>query len=75
MSMRSGHRQSAAFVVSLWADEGGQDIVEYALLSGIIGIAGVLAFPSVTAKMADLYSDWIVETQDAWEPCPPGGCV
>ena len=58
----------------LVVDDKGQDLVEYALLSGIVGAAGVLLFPVIAAKMAAAYTSWQTSAQDAWEPCPPGGC-
>ena len=55
-------------------DERGQDLVEYALLTAIIGISGVLIIPLIVPKMADNYLDWNTDVQNAWEPCDPGGC-
>jgi Flp pilus assembly pilin Flp len=53
-------------------DETGQDLIEYALLAGIIGISGVLLFPLITDRMGAAYEAWITAAQNAWEPCPPG---
>ena len=39
-------------------DDVGQDLIEYALLTGIIAIAGILLFPTIQSKMADAYQDW-----------------
>ena len=36
----------------------GQDLIEFALLTGIIAIAGILLFPTIQSKMADAYQDW-----------------
>ena len=55
-------------------DERGQDLVEYALLTAIIGISGVLIIPLIVPKMADNYLDWNTDVQNSWEPCDPGGC-
>ncbi len=33
-------------------------MIEYALLTGIIAIAGILVFPTIQAKMADAYQAW-----------------
>ena len=61
-------------VTAAMRDERGQDLVEYALLTAIIGISGVLIIPLILPKMADNYLDWNTNTQNAWEPCDPGGC-
>jgi len=49
----------------------GQDLIEYALLTGIIAIAGILVFPVVQGKMADAYQDWNDNAQAVWEVPPP----
>jgi Flp pilus assembly pilin Flp len=55
-------------------DESGDDLVEYALLAGLIGLVGVLAFNMVSGKMGNAYSGWNTNAQSQWVPCPPGGC-
>ena len=67
MSMRA--------IVDFVVEDSGQDLVEYALLSGIIGMAGMLVLPSIRAKMAAAYSSWLTNAQTAWEPCPPAPAV
>jgi Flp pilus assembly pilin Flp len=57
-----------AFVV----DEGGQDLIEYALLSGIVGAAGALLIPPIVTGMRTSYVAWQTGVRDAWEPCAPG---
>ena len=52
-------------------DDRGQDLVEYALLSGIIGIAGALVLPAIADAMKSAYQTWQTSAQAAWEPCPP----
>jgi Flp pilus assembly pilin Flp len=58
-------------IVRLVVDDKGQDLVEYALLSGIVGLAGILAFPIIAGKMSTAYTNWQSGAQTAWEPCPP----
>jgi Flp pilus assembly pilin Flp len=60
---------------ALRRDESGQDLLEYGLLAVIIGIAGILAFPSIVNKLSDGYADSNTAIQVDWEPCPPGGCA
>ena len=55
----------------LLTDDGGQDLIEYALLCGLVGTVGVLVMPEIAAKMSDAYADWVSSANDAWEPCPP----
>jgi hypothetical protein len=58
-------------IIQLVSDDGGQDLVEYALLSGIIGVAGVLLFPVIAGEMAATYESWKAGSLAAWEPCNP----
>jgi Flp pilus assembly pilin Flp len=52
-------------------DDNGQDLVEYALLSGIISIGSVLLLSLVTDAMRGAYVGWHTAAHTAWEPCPP----
>ena len=53
------------------ADDGGQDLIEYALLTAIIGIAGLLVLSILPATMGTAYNGWNAAGQNAWQPCPP----
>ena len=53
------------------ADEGGQDLVEYALLATIIGIAGYLVLPAIGPKMGNAFSNWGTQVWNAWTPADP----
>jgi Flp pilus assembly pilin Flp len=61
-------------LLRLVVEDEGQDLVEYALLSGIVGAAGILLFPTIANQMTTAYVNWQTAAQDAWEPCAPGGC-
>ena len=52
-------------------NNGGQDLIEYALLTGMIAIAGVLVFPTIQTKMATAYRAWNDGAQVIWEVPPP----
>jgi Flp pilus assembly pilin Flp len=52
-------------------DDRGQDLIEYALLTAIIGISGLLIFSTISTKMGAAYSGWNAAGQNAWQPCPP----
>ena len=50
--------QSLRLLRSLLEDERGQDLIEYALLSATIGLAGYAAFSSIPGGMATAYTNW-----------------
>ena len=56
---------------ALWTDDGGQDLIEYALLAAIISIAGVVALTAFGGKMRAGYLGWDTAQQAAWVPCRP----
>ena len=43
----------------LFAEDSGQDLIEYALLSGFIGLAGVAAFSGMGSVMKIAYDSWV----------------
>jgi Flp pilus assembly pilin Flp len=56
------------------SEDGGQDIIEYALLAAFIGIAGMLALREIQGSVATTYSSWIDPasgTPSLWEPVEP----
>ena len=59
----------------LFTEQDGQDLIEYALLTGLIAVGGALVFPSIRTKMAGAYQSWLTDTQDLWEPPPPTGPI
>jgi Flp pilus assembly pilin Flp len=61
-------------IVQLIEDEGGQDLIEYALLTGAITFGGVAFVLLMQIVMRDQYLLWQAGAQAIWEPCPPGGC-
>ena len=63
--------QCARAVAAAIADDGGQDLIEYALLTAIVGISGVLIFSTLATTMGAAYSSWNTAGQNAWQPCPP----
>ena len=52
----------------LLTDDRGDDLIEYALLCGLIGAIGVVAFPDIADKMSAAYSEWVSSAKDAWNP-------
>lgn len=59
------------FIARVVLDEDGQDLIEYALLSAFIGLAGALAFPLVAAAMNTTYGNWDAGINGLWEPPNP----
>jgi pilus assembly protein Flp/PilA len=55
----------------LLVDDRGQDLIEYALLAGIIGIAGALVLPQIAPKMGNAFSYWGGQAYNAWTPSAP----
>jgi Flp pilus assembly pilin Flp len=56
----------------LW-DEAGQDLIEYALLTAGLGMAGIAAWPAIAAAVGDVYQELDGGTQNLWEVPDPGG--
>ena len=56
----------------LLVEDRGQDLVEYALLAGIICIAGSVILPLIGPKMANaVINVWGTKIYNAWEPAAP----
>jgi Flp pilus assembly pilin Flp len=53
-------------------DDRGQDLFEYALLAGLIGVMGAAIFPEIAAQMGIAYESWMSGAEAIWEPPPPG---
>ncbi len=56
----------------LVCDERGQDLVEYALLTAGIGLAGIATWPLITAAVGAAYQRFDTDTQNIWEVPDPG---
>lgn len=64
-------RRLRSFIATFVRDDSGQDLIEYALLTGIIGVTTLLAFSSISTKMGNTYNNWNTAAQNVWVPCPP----
>ncbi|MBA3884546.1 MAG: hypothetical protein H0X67_02295 [Acidobacteria bacterium] len=65
-----------SLIVRLGSEETGQDLVEYALLTAIVGLAGLAVFTVIRDSMAQAYDNWTNpavagSVQDIWEPPAP----
>jgi len=58
----------------LFREDSGQDLIEYALLTGFIGLAGVAAWAGVGTAMQAAYDSWVnhaLADADMPEPSSP----
>jgi hypothetical protein len=62
-------------LVRLVNDDSGQDLVEYALLTGMLGAGALLFFVLLSSFLGFQYSTWLTGAYNAWEPCPPAPSV
>jgi Flp pilus assembly pilin Flp len=54
-------------------DQSGQELIEYGLLVVTVGLAGVLLFPIIQAKLSAGFAANDSAIQRDWQPCEPGG--
>ena len=71
MSTFSASAFARVLAVQFMSDDSGQDLIEYALLTAIIGISGVLILSTLSTTMGTAYSRWNTAGQNAWQPCSP----
>ncbi len=71
MTFRDSCQYLANRVVRLLENEDGQDLIEYALLTGIIAVAGVLVFGPFRTTMSSAYQSWLSNTNAIATPPPP----
>ena len=60
-------------VARLFRDEGGQDLIEYVLLTAGFGIVDDRDLAASKPPSARRISPLDTNTQELWEPPPPGG--
>ena len=60
-------------LVRLIRDDEGQDLIEYALLTAGMGLAGIAVWPAITTAIGVAYGTWDTQTQGLWETPPPSG--
>jgi Flp pilus assembly pilin Flp len=52
---------------TFWHDECGQDLVEYALLTALIGLVGITVWATIVGLIGDRYTDYDTGVQGLWE--------
>lgn len=55
----------------LWHEQSAQDVIEYALLTAFIGLAGLAAWGAIEDALGAAYTGFDTNTQGLWEPPPP----
>jgi Flp pilus assembly pilin Flp len=55
----------------LLRDDNGQDLVEHALLTGIISVGAILLFANAANTLQAVYVNRNNAAENAWQPCPP----
>lgn len=66
--------KGSELVRRLICEDGGQDIIEYALLAAFIGIAGMLTLRALSSDIYATYTQWLdpsVGTPSLWAPNEP----
>ena len=63
----------AVFVLRLFRDEQGQDLIEYALLTAFIGFAGLAVFGTVLGVISNTYGSQETAVNNNWVPSDPVG--
>jgi Flp pilus assembly pilin Flp len=54
----------------LIADEEGQDLIEYALLTAAIGLCALAVFSLWNTAIGKTYNSWNTSTNQLWDPEP-----
>lgn len=57
----------------LFADDSGQDLIEYALLTSLVGISAIAVFDLLTGSISTTYRTWNTNTNDLWQTPDPVG--
>jgi Flp pilus assembly pilin Flp len=52
-------------------DDKGQDLIEYALLTTVVGLASIAVFDVIRGAIAFVYGSWNGETNNHWYPPDP----
>jgi Flp pilus assembly pilin Flp len=68
-----GRRRAPSLVARLWAEDGGQDLVEYALLLMFFGVVLLATWTSITTALGTNFGQTNTGVQGLWDAPPPGG--
>jgi Flp pilus assembly pilin Flp len=73
-TMCRASRFARALATQFVSDDSGQDLIEYALLTAIIGLSGLLVVSTLSTTVGNTYKAWDAAGQIAWQPCDPAAC-
>jgi Flp pilus assembly pilin Flp len=77
MAMRDTHAPAGtgsrilALAARFLREEGGDDLIEYALLTTCVGAVGAAAMTFFSSQIAAAYQSWNYGQQNLWRPDPP----
>ena len=71
--MDIGNPSLSRLLRRLVQDDSGQDLIEYALLTAGIGLAGIAVWPAITTAVGAAYQTLDTRTQSLWQSPNPGG--
>ena len=80
MSLRSGNQRAGKerggilgtdLFARLVREEQGQDLIEYALLTALIGFACIAAFDLIRSAIYNVYLSWNNSANSNWRPPDP----
>jgi Flp pilus assembly pilin Flp len=57
--------------VRFWSDEAGQDLIEYALLTATIGLAGATVWSVMDTAISSTYTSNVDGANEQWESPAP----
>jgi Flp pilus assembly pilin Flp len=61
-------------ILNFVVDDRGQDLVEYAVTTGMVTVTSLVAAVLLGLYLGAAYSRTETGMQALWEPCAPGGC-
>lgn len=48
--------QKLAWIVKIWKDRRGQDLIEYALMAGFVAVAAGAVMPNISSSITSIFS-------------------
>jgi Flp pilus assembly pilin Flp len=58
-------------LIRLLRETSGQDLLEYAMLTALVGLVGVAAWLLMETRIGQAYTQYDAGTQDLWAPPDP----
>jgi Flp pilus assembly pilin Flp len=64
-------RRRTSLIAAFVRGDSGQDLIEYALLTAVIGVTGILALSVLSTTMGNAYASWHTGANNIAQPCAP----